>query len=237
MSRKTISVCLITQQERFDARRFRDNVAPIADELLVVDGGSSDDRRAVLSEHPGTRVVERPFDNFTNQKNFAFSQAKGDWIFMMDSDELLGDDLRDALPGLASARCVDFWKIRRLWLVSLDPPRYVASPGLEWNYEIRLFRNAPNFRYPASTGGVHHIFDKKTRGRGRKFRGGALLHLDFVFNDRAAREAKIARYARMDPEAHARGLNDGYIFENHPHEFRALEEACAALGHAGARSS
>jgi glycosyltransferase involved in cell wall biosynthesis len=228
MSKRTLSIALITQNERFDARRWLANMSPVADELLIVDGGSTDDRRAILGADPKTRIVERTFDNFTNQKNFAFSQCRSDWILMVDSDELLSDRLREAIPGLIGAWCLDYWKILRIWLVSLDPPRYVRSHHLVSDYEIRLFRNKPNFRYPTGRG-VHHIFDKETRGRGKKYRGGAILHLDFVFNDRAAREAKVAKYARMDPESHARGLNAGYLFEDDPYEFVLLDDPCAEL--------
>lgn len=223
-----LSVCVITENEPFEARRFLANVEPVADEILIVDGGSRDGRRALLAAHPKVRIVERPFDNFTDQKNFAFSQARGKWILMLDTDELLSDPLRAALPKLTRAWFVSYWKILRRWLVSLDPPRFVSCESLGRDYEIRLFRNQPRFRFPAHMP-VHHMFDTQALGWGRKFRGGSILHLDFVHNDRAAREAKVARYASMDPASHALGLNRGYLFEDEPHELLPLDEPCQAL--------
>jgi glycosyltransferase involved in cell wall biosynthesis len=225
---KGLSVCVITQNERFEPLRFLANVSPVASEIVVVDGGAADDRCEVLGRHPAVRVVRRPFDDFTSQKNFAISQARGTWILMLDSDELLSDPLRNALPHLMRRWFVQFWKIRRVWLVSLDPPRYVAGRLFDHDFEIRLFRNRPNFRYPPERT-VHQIFDRSTRGRGAKYRGGSILHLDFVFNDREARQAKVARYAAMDPESHAQGMNRSYLFEDGPHAILPLGEPCEAL--------
>ncbi|MBX7167145.1 MAG: glycosyltransferase family 2 protein [Pirellulales bacterium] len=57
-----------------------------AGEVLVVDGGSRDDSIAIARRY-GARVVERRFDRFAAQRNFAIDQARGTWVLSLDADE------------------------------------------------------------------------------------------------------------------------------------------------------
>jgi glycosyltransferase involved in cell wall biosynthesis len=56
------------------------------DELLLVDGGSSDGT-AELAARLGMRVLRRDFDNFANQRNYALRHARGEWLLSLDADE------------------------------------------------------------------------------------------------------------------------------------------------------
>lgn len=57
-----------------------------ADDVLVVDGGSTDGTEDI-ARAAGARIVKRPFDDFARQRTFAMSQATGDWILFVDADE------------------------------------------------------------------------------------------------------------------------------------------------------
>jgi glycosyltransferase involved in cell wall biosynthesis len=74
-----------------------------ADEMLVVDSGSTD-HTAALAEKCGAQVLTHPFADFASQRNFAMSQAKGDWIFFIDADErvtpALAAEIKAALKDL-----------------------------------------------------------------------------------------------------------------------------------------
>ena len=65
------------------------------DEVLVIDGGSTDRTREVARE-AGARVLERPFDDFARQHEFARTEARGGWLLSIDADER-------ASPALAAA--------------------------------------------------------------------------------------------------------------------------------------
>lgn len=67
-----------------------------ADEMLVVDSFSTD-RSVELAEAAGARVLRHEFVDFSSQINWGFEQAKGDWILLIDADELVTPELRDSI--------------------------------------------------------------------------------------------------------------------------------------------
>jgi glycosyltransferase involved in cell wall biosynthesis len=57
-----------------------------ADEIIIVDSFSKDGTQEIAKRFP-TKILERKFDNFSAQKNFAIEQATSDWILFIDADE------------------------------------------------------------------------------------------------------------------------------------------------------
>ena len=91
-----ISAIFITYNEEHDLPDALESVRGVADEIVVVDSGSLDHTCEVAREH-GARVISRAFTNFGDQKNFAASQARHDWVLSLDADERLSGELRDSL--------------------------------------------------------------------------------------------------------------------------------------------
>ena len=69
-----------------------------ADEIVVVDTGSTD-RTVELARAGGARVVVTAWQGFAGTKNFALDQARGDWVFSLDTDERVPPALKDGDPG------------------------------------------------------------------------------------------------------------------------------------------
>ncbi len=69
------------------------------DEIVVVDSGSTDGTVAIAERH-GARVVERPWKNANDQKEFGRQQATGTWLVNLDADEVVSDALRDEILAL-----------------------------------------------------------------------------------------------------------------------------------------
>lgn len=67
--------------------------ASFADEIIVVDSNSTD-RTVDIAKSFGAKVLQRDLNNdYGAQRNFAISNATYEWIFMLDSDERITDEL------------------------------------------------------------------------------------------------------------------------------------------------
>jgi glycosyltransferase involved in cell wall biosynthesis len=91
-----LTVTIITLNEELDLPRALDSIAGVADEVLVVDSGSTD-RTGEIAREQGGRVRHRDWTNYSDQKNYAAGEAAHDWIFSLDADEALSPALRNSL--------------------------------------------------------------------------------------------------------------------------------------------
>jgi glycosyltransferase involved in cell wall biosynthesis len=87
-------------------------------EIVVVDSGSSDATLAIVDEFRRRgfpiRLINQGWLGYARQKQFALDQAREPWVFSIDADEWLDDDLRASLPRLMAAdESVAGWKVRR----------------------------------------------------------------------------------------------------------------------------
>lgn len=74
-----------------------------ADEIVVVDANSEDGTPDIARRH-GARVVSRAWAGFAAQKQFAIDEARGDWVFLCDSDEEVPDALAREVRGVVESR-------------------------------------------------------------------------------------------------------------------------------------
>jgi len=91
-----LTATLITRNEERNLPRALASLAGLADEILVVDSGSTDDTCAVARRFDA-RVLTRPWTDYSDQKNFAAAQAAHEWIFSLDADEELSPPLQESL--------------------------------------------------------------------------------------------------------------------------------------------
>jgi len=91
-----LSAIFIAYNEQSDLPRALESLEGIADEIVLVDSGSTD-RTVEIARAAGARVIQRAFTNFADQKNFAAAQAAHDWVLSLDCDEELSPELRRSL--------------------------------------------------------------------------------------------------------------------------------------------
>jgi glycosyltransferase involved in cell wall biosynthesis len=93
-----ISIIILTHNEEINIERCLDSVS-WSDDILVVDSFSQD-RTVEISKRHGARVIQRAFDDFSSQRNFASEQGnlKYEWVFHLDADEIVTPELRAELP-------------------------------------------------------------------------------------------------------------------------------------------
>ncbi len=102
-----LSVVILTYNERPYIEDAIKSVA-FADEIIVMDSFSTDETVATALSL-GCRVIQRKFDNFSNQRNHAIPFAQGDWILFLDADERISISLQtEILNSIASTKHVAY---------------------------------------------------------------------------------------------------------------------------------
>lgn len=110
-----------------------------AADRLVLDCGSTDGTRE-LAAATGARVVERAFDDFSSQRNFALAQAATDWILMIDADERVPAALAAEIMGVITNAKSDGPAAYRLKRDNLYLGEQLRFCGAGRDEVIRLFR-------------------------------------------------------------------------------------------------
>ena len=136
-----LSVIIITKNEAHNIRACLES-AKWADEIIVVDSGSTDDTAAISREYtPHVYLHEWP--GFGMQKNRALSYASKDWVFSIDADERVTPELRSEIESAMRDTRVQGFEIPRL---SSFCGRYIQHSGWYPDYVTRLFqRHAGQF--------------------------------------------------------------------------------------------
>ena len=130
-----ITATIITYNEAENVRAACDSVA-WADELIVVDAQSTDNTRDLAAEC-GARVISRAWPGFALQKQFAVEQASNDWIFSLDADERVSDELKASIDALRDrANPAAGYLIARR---SFYQGRWIKGGGWYPDRQLRLF--------------------------------------------------------------------------------------------------
>ncbi len=132
-----LSVAIITMNE---ADRLTACVASVhfADDIVVVDSGSSDGTRDI-ARSLGCAVFEHPFSGFARQKQYAVDQCRHDWVLLLDADERLPPPAAEGIRReLADARAdvAAFSFLRRNYLHG----RWIRHCGWWPDSVVRLVR-------------------------------------------------------------------------------------------------
>jgi glycosyltransferase involved in cell wall biosynthesis len=108
------------------------------DEVLIVDSFSSDATLKIAAAY-GVRVVQRAFDSFAGQRNFALEhcELKHDWIFHLDADEVMTPDLSAEILRCIAATDKDAYRVSSKLMFR---GKFLRHAGLFPWYQVRLGR-------------------------------------------------------------------------------------------------
>jgi glycosyltransferase involved in cell wall biosynthesis len=102
LRRMSLSVCIITLNEEANIARTLKSVKDIADEIIVVDSGSTD-ATVRLAQSYGAKVFVEPWKGFARQKNSSLEKATCDWILSLDADEEVSPELAASIKTLLTS--------------------------------------------------------------------------------------------------------------------------------------
>lgn len=162
-----ISATIITFNEESNIKAACESVA-WADEIVVVDSNSTD-ATCDIAESCGARVIVNSWPGFGAQKQFAVEQAKHDWIFSLDADERVSDELRKSISAIGSEPNADGYLIPRR---TFYQNRWIRGGGWYPDKQLRLFNRTKGHWKQ------RHIHESVTMDRGARVAelSGDLLH-------------------------------------------------------------
>lgn len=91
-----LSVVIITLNEERNIERALQSVQPVADEIIVMDSGSTDNTKAICDQFE-LRFISTEWKGYAQTKNEANENCSHDWILSLDADEELDDQLKQAI--------------------------------------------------------------------------------------------------------------------------------------------
>lgn len=165
-----LSVVLIVHNEEAHLGACLASIREIADEIVVLDDGSTDATMSIATQ-AGARVAMRRFDDFGRQKQAALEMATGTWVLSVDADERVTPALaREIARVVRSETAADGYWLRRTMLYLGHRLRF-GGAGSEWI--LRLARRE-RARFAPLPVHEHLIVDGRTERL-----SGALDHIKY----------------------------------------------------------
>jgi len=182
-----ISALLIIYNE---VNHIDDVIANIdfADEIIVIDSFSTDGTVAKLKALPHVKVIQHSFKNFSDQRNFAISQATHYWILFIDADERITPKLKDEIIETINkpTNIVGFIFKRKFYFNN----KIIRFSGLQTDSTYRLFKNG-HVKYQEDK----YVHEMPVVDGAIKILENDMLHYSFTSNKNY--KAKMEYYASL----------------------------------------
>lgn len=163
----TISLCMIAKNESALIAQAISSVKPIVSEIILVDTGSTDNT-CEIAKSLGAKVLHREWDdNFSAPRNLGIQNATGDWILVLDADEVIDPSELNKIQELTLQKAKCFKLTQRHYSndqrLSDFKPVSGEFPHWEKNYggyfESSLVRLFPNHEGLVYEGLVHELIE------------------------------------------------------------------------------
>lgn len=206
-----ISLCMIVKNEETSLARCLDSVKGIADEIVIVDTGSTDRTRQIAAQYTDCIFDFEWVDDFAAARNFAFDQASCEYIMWLDADDVFEPQDRAKLIALKQSLDPAVDSVTMDYNLSFTPEGKV-SYSLRRN---RLVRRDRQFRW---IGAVHEYLAV----------AGNLLHSDVAVThkkDKVYTDRNLRIYRKREQAGEDFSPRDLYYFGNELKDHAFHEEA------------
>lgn len=196
-----ISVVINTFDEEVNLPRALESIKDFASEIVVVDMYSTD-KTAEIARAAGAKVFMHKQTSYVEPaRNFAISKARGDWVLVLDADEVLPKTLAKKLVELSEKEDVQYWRVPRKNIIF---GRWIEHSRWWPDYNIRFFR-----RGFVKWGDIIHS-TPTTRGKGldlEAIQENAIIHYNYD-----SVEQYLDRLGRYTSFFAKNKLEEGYRF-------------------------
>lgn len=218
MPQPFLSVLILTKNNQRSINYALMSVQPYADEIIVLDSGSQDKTLEIANRYTD-KIYFREFEgHFGRQKNYGLSKCTGKWIFILDSDEFIGENFATTLKYLHSGfKCIT---MPRYHICSISQWSHFVTKAHYYDWQKRLIKNDSNIFY-----GNNKVHENLQNYSPRLHcAAGHIFHLDFLLHDYTARAKKSAFYDHL-----AGGAIPNYIYQKIIHTIQCLCRNCQSL--------
>lgn len=132
-----LSVGIITFNEEKRLERTLESVKSFADEVIIVDSGSTDKTHEIAQKFSANFFVES-WKGYGLQKNSVIDKCKEDWILLIDADEVISPELKNKIMEIVNQSKDDVYEVN---FTSVCFGKKIKHGGWSGSYRIRLFKN------------------------------------------------------------------------------------------------
>ena len=200
-SKDKISICILTYNNESTIEYCLNSIESFSDEIIIIDSGSTDKTLEICKSFTDKIINVQQTLSFSEKRNIAIKKCSGDWIFMIDSDEIVqdgfGKNIRKYITW-AKVEGIDILWLSRLWIDKANDMKWMQYYGdlsLWPDPQARIFyRNAKCYY-------VGDIHEKLFYNRAKKAaliinQSCSLIHLKYVYNKEALKESLQQRRSK-----------------------------------------
>lgn len=140
----TISACMIVKNEERVLRRCLDSLSGLMDEIILVDTGSTDRTKEIAGEYSCKIYDFEWVDDFAAARNFSFSKAEMDYIYVADADEVIDETNRERFRSLKQCILPEIDIVQMLYTNQLQ---YNTTYNFNEEYRPKLFKRLRPFNW------------------------------------------------------------------------------------------
>ena len=133
-----LAILILTYNEEKNIGPCMDSAA-FADEIVVIDSGSTDQTAVIVAEKGGKVVVHPMTEGFAGQRNFALTQTQAEWVLFLDADERLAPDVAEEVRRIMERGDAFAYEILRKNIVFGQP---VFHGGHAPDWSLRFYPRA-----------------------------------------------------------------------------------------------
>lgn len=212
----TISLCIIVKNEEMHIARCLDSVAELVDEIIIVDTGSTDKTVEIVSDYTAKVYLYPWKDDFSDARNYSFSQASMDYCMWMDADDILEETQKEDFLQLKQSLLPDTDMVMMKYNTAFDE---AGHPSFSY-FRERWIRNSEEYRW---IGAVHEVIPPK----------GKLLYSDIAITHKKTGAGDPDRNLRIYQKLIAEGkpleARQQYYYARELYYHKQYDEAVSVL--------
>ncbi|MSM40296.1 MAG: glycosyltransferase [Geobacter sp.] len=230
----SVTLCMIVKNEEPNLPRCLQSLKPIVDEMVIVDTGSTD-LTAQIAQMFGAQVISFPWNgNFSDARNASLDAAHGDWILVMDADEIISSRDYDRFRALIANTPHDTvaYEIEtrnymgKVNLENWHPNEGIylleeAGAGWTPSGKVRLFPRHPKIRFENP---IHELVDETVVQMRISIQPSDIPVHHYGYLDEARQKAKGEHYYELGKRK---------LAESGGEDFKALCELAVQAGGVG----